>query len=545
MDTDEVVTPTTEEVVKPWLPTLFGKGWDVFNNRTHITLVNGSRLAGKTVACLDTLMRHLWEVPNAHVAMFSKSIKVAKEGGTWNLLVTDTLQSWCESNMATEDGTDRIRILTKDRSGIPGPKTDANTRTPYFEIRNKWGGVSTCKLYSVHDDNEIFSTCKNKFFTMVFFVEFTMFHDPDILPVTLLALRPTPNQVNGPLKDHVRFQWLADTNPCEKKGTDHWVYREFYTYRNDPHKAAEDTARVTHQKMTEELVAEKVDYYSHMRVIEMRHEENPHVTDKQRVILKNATAYDPLMFDSHYRGEWTDKGANKGKLFADIFSPMLHVIGNDEFPQISVNTNSYRLLTGWDLGSTNHAAVIVDKWIRKNKDTGREESCFSILDELVYINEEITLTEFTQEFIEKLDHIEQSEGKPYELQNWADDQALNLYRPNTGTYDYIEILAASDNRLTLEGVEKPANSVRTRIRFVRRLLAEERLFISWKCFRTIQMLEKIKEGGKAREPISRYGGHIHVFDAISYIIIKEMAFEFMDGNLIPQQRQATPKIISV
>ena len=524
-----------------WSPDLFGKQWDVFNNDVRITLVNGNRLAAKTIGCQHRIMRHLWEVPNAHFAMIAKSIKVAKDGGTWQVLTTDILNEWLEGDLVTADGED-FCCTTVDKEGNPIVKTDGNTRTQWFGIRNKWGGESVCKLYSVHEDGEIFNICKNKFFTGVFFVEFSAFQDQNIMATTLLALRPTPTQAKAVWKSKVRFEWLADTNPCEKKGADHWIFREFYTYRNNPRLAAEAQAERIGKVATPKDVQKKIDYYSNMRVIEMRNDENPHVTEEQRIELENSTAHDPLLYDSHFLGEWTDRGSKMGRLFSDLFAEEVHVIGSQEEPRIAVQETSYNLITGWDLGQTNHAAVVVEKWHRLNRKTNQEESCFSVLDELVYIDQEVTLTDFTLEFLEIISNIEHSEGKHFELQNWADSSALDMWRPNTGTYDYMEVLAASDQRLNLEGVEKPANSVQTRIRFVRRLLKEGRIFISWKCENTINMLKNIKRGKTKKEPIVRYKGYIHVFDALSYILLKELSGDFLlaDTKYRPRGMQEDP-----
>jgi hypothetical protein len=536
---------------KPWLPSLFGKQWEVFDNTAYITLVCGSRLAAKTIACCHRVLRHLWEVPDAHVAIFAKSIKVAKDGGTWQLLISDAMTQWVDAKMVTEDGSDYFRLVSEGRDGEPGPKTDANTRTPFFEVRNYWGGTSVCKLYSINDDNEIINKYKNKYFTMIFFIEFTAFADPMVLNITLQTLRPYTTSVRSKPGEEVardprvRFEWLADTNPCEKTGTAHWIYKEFYTHRNNPRMAAESIAKKRGESQPSDAqIDSAMRYYSKFRVIEMLHEDNPFVSDDQRNVMENSVAGDQMLYDSHFRGIWSDSGVERGKLFADLFSQDIHVLGDAETDQIEISKNSTALYTGWDLGSQHHASVIVDKWYRKNAKTNRDESCYSVLDEETSHGEDITLSDFTSAFMEKLSDLEAKEKKTFELVNWADDNALNVFRPNNGTYDYMEILAASNQRILLEGVEKPAGSVQTRIRYIRRLLAEERLFVSWRCKEVIAMLENIKRGTTKVQPISRYGDHIHIFDALSYILLMELASEFMDQQM-PKVREASPQIITL
>lgn len=521
-----------------WEPSLFGKQKDILNTPYKFTLASGSRYAAKTHACLHAIAKHLWVNPFGNVAVFGKSVKQAKDAGSWSILTDYIIQEWIEANIGTRDGSDVFRFTSKKGDGTYGVKTDTNTRTAYFTIRNWHGLESQCKLYSVSNDNEIMEKTKNKQFTMVFFIELSQFRDQRIFPATMATLRPAPHEQYGELAKYCKFQWLADTNPCETLGTAHWIYQLFYVRRNNPVLAAEEDAKKAGVDF-EEIKQQYLDAYSNMTVVEMHHEDNPHCSDMQRAELRMSTIDDEMMYNSHYRGVWSDSGQKKQKLFADVFSQKEggHVIGGmeDETSQIAVNPSSTTLITGWDLGKVYHASVIVDKWYRPvvklDKDGNKyteEQSCFSVLDEHVVLDEKITYTEFTVDFMEKLEDIERANGKRYLLQNWADDSATNVHNPATGTYDCMEVESASNGRIELDGVPKPDGSIRIRVRYLRRLLAEERIFISYKCENIIRMLENAKKGnpGAKDEFFSTQGNHKHIFDALTYILIMELSEEF-------------------
>jgi len=147
-----------------WYPDLFPKQLEVVNSQARTLLVEGPRLSGKTTATLHRIVRHLWETPDARVAMFSRTIKNSKEGGTWSLLHDVVLKEWIEAKIG-------LHYTTRSAEKRPGFKLDSLSRTLYFRISNVHGGESTCMLFSLDHDPDIEDKAKEMEFSMVYFSE--------------------------------------------------------------------------------------------------------------------------------------------------------------------------------------------------------------------------------------------------------------------------------------------------------------------------------------------------------------------------------------
>ena len=510
-----------------WVPRLgyapdpqhpFNKQWDIFNTRKRIVLVSGSRKSGKTWAVLHRVARHLWETPGATVGVFAKSVKLAKDGGSWQELVDRTMPEWCDANIGCD-------FTTFDSSGVGGPKTDAVTKTAYFRVRNYWGGESECKLFSIDNDNEVGSKVKNKSFSMIYFVELSMFKDPRILSMTVPQLRMSHLRP-PPGKPDTNHQWIADTNPDEDLGNRSWFYKVFYQDR------CSTNARLPNESDSD--WKDRRDYYDSMEVIEMFMEENPYLTRQEVIELKMLCRDDQGQYDSHVLGIHGDGGQKRTRHFAALFKPNIHVVGSSEpdGDQIDVNKNTTVLHTGWDIGSaSNHAAGIVDIWT--SNIGGVDRSNFSVLDEATSFEEHIKIEDFAHEMTGKMDAIEKANKRTFDWVHWSDDTALNVWRPISGTFDYLEIMRATNQRVVLQGVLKPEGSVKTRVRLLRRLLREERIFVSARCVRVIAMLEECRKGDAEKEFVV-WDVHKHTFDWLTYIIYMELLSELMEENQGPK-----------
>ncbi|NQU81275.1 MAG: hypothetical protein HQ543_07125, partial [Bacteroidetes bacterium] len=71
---------------------------------------------------------------------------------------------------------------------------------------------------------------KNKEFSMIWFIELSMFKDRRILSVTLPSLRLKHLRPKHGEPD-TNHQWIADTNPDEELGNKSWFYDEWYVRR--------------------------------------------------------------------------------------------------------------------------------------------------------------------------------------------------------------------------------------------------------------------------------------------------------------------------
>lgn len=517
----------------------FNKQWQIFNSRARILLVSGSRLSGKTWAVLHRVVRHLWETPGARVGIFAKSKGLAKEGGSWQDLCERTIPEWVNAGLVTPTGMP-FEITTKDKDGTPGPKTDGETRSAYIRVRNYYGGESEARLFSIDNDHDVASKVKNKSFSMIYFIELSMFKDRRILSTTLLQLR-MPHLKPKKGEPDIYHQWIADTNPDEDLGDQSWFYDEFYRKRM----ATRDPKDRLGQ------------YYDWMEVVEMFTNDNPYATEQERIILEGSCEGDPALFDSYVLGIHGQAGRKRDRWFAPWFSKNAHVIGGGEGEgdQIDVQKSSVVAYGGWDIGSSvNHAAVLLDRWYVQ-VDTGlkdsngqpifREVSYWGVLDEVVSINERIGLGELTQEVMRKMQAIERAHGGALHWIHWSDDSALNVWRASSSTYDYLEVMAASNDQITLQGAEKPDGSVRSRVQILQRLLKENRIFISARCEKVIAMLEGCQKGEKDKEYV-RWDEHKHVFDALTYPLFMESREELFDlASKRPRATAANSGLIGV
>jgi hypothetical protein len=525
-----IVTPTQPEI---WLPRLgcnppehkFNRQWRIFNTRKRIVLVSGSRKSGKTWACLHRVIRHLWETPGARVGVFAKSKGLAKEGGSWQDLVERTIPEWTEGGICTAQG-DPFSMTTLDIDGNPGVKQDSSTRSSYFKVRNLHGGESECRLFSIHDENDIAGQIKNKSFSMIYIIELSMFKDPRILSITLPSLRMAHLKPARQDEDDIFHQWIADTNPDEDLGDQSWFYNTFYTERLKKRDETDPKQRRLQK------------YYDSMEVIEMFTADNPFVTEQERIELEGSCEGDPALYDSYVLGVHGQAGRKRDRHFAPYFNKSTHVVGGDTDgggDQIDVHPTTVKLYGGWDIGSsTNHAAVFLDKRPiqtvdPRDPDKKRiiELSYWSVLDEVVSIDERIGLDELTREAMEKIRELEMKSARKFDWQHWSDDSAINVWRSSSSSFDYLEVQAHSNGEIFLNGVDKPDGSVKARVRVLQMLLKTGRIWISSRCVKTIAMLEGCQKGAKENEYV-KWNEHKHVFDALTYPIYMETRSELFD-----------------
>lgn len=515
----------------PWKPPLYGKQWDVYDAREQIILVDGSRWGGKSVAISHKVCNHLWGTPGANFAIFAKSVKLAKDGGSWQMLLENILPLWFNANLLCKDGVHHFEMLSRTAEGLPGAKVDANTRTAYFDVRNWYGGKSRCWLFSINNENEIEEKVKNKNFSGMWFIELSMWKERKLLPVTINSLRMPGLGENA----EKYFLWIGDTNPDEVLGRNSWIYQVFYVERNKP-------AEVNESDEEKEMLRE---LYRQMRVITMHWRENPHMTRQQQARLYATCRGDKALKEAYYEGVWGQGGFQTKHHFRHLFNAAEHVVIGDteECDQIDVAESTTTLKSGWDIGSVNHACVLLDKWYRRVGE--REIACYSALDEIVHIGEgqdhddHVQLAQFTEWVLIAMGQIDKRNGRTFNWDHFADDSALNVFRPNSeNPYDYLEIAAASKGKIGLQGVYKPARSRRTRIRMISLLLQQKRLFISTRCRLITAAL--INLSSSKTQYIVR-DEHLHVFDALSYPIFAEMQGEFIEEAFDPVATTAEEK----
>jgi hypothetical protein len=503
-----------------WYPDMFPKQKVVFDNYARALLVSGPRLSGKTRAVLHRIVRHLWETPNARVAMFTRIMKNSKDAGAWKILINNIIPKWVSSGIGFE-------FTTRGYDEIPGPKVDGQTRTPYFKVRNAFGGESELMLFSLDNDNETEAKLKEREFSMIYFSELDNFGDRKVLSVALMSLR----------MEHLKFeqqQWIADTNPSEE-GEGSWIYQAFYKERTMSY---DDYARENTDIGLPVLSKDRFEnFQKSLDLIEIMPEENTYLDPLQLEELKTTYSYDIGLYSRYVLGKWVYGDGDKSRHFRSFFKPNIHVVGNcdskneEDWDLILPSDNCVELTTGFDLGETNHAACVIEKKLldQFNPSTKQvvKRAHFSVLDELVTIKQDISIESFTEMFMELVFSLEHHIGRQVALDNsWSDQSSIIKYSAAADTYPYLQVNAASGGRVFLQGVPKASGSVRVRVQLLKQLLAQQRIRVSAHCAHTIRMLKDLKKGKDASNYVVS-DENKHIFDALTYALLMECAEELL------------------
>lgn len=486
---------------------MFQKQFDVFNSRARALLVSGPRLSGKTRGVLHKVCRHLFDNDGARVGMFARTLKSSKDGGSWSLLhrpKVGILAEWFNAKIGM--------YYTSEVNGVPGVKADGLTRTPGFKVRNRYGGESEMLLFSLDNDDDVEDKLKELEFSMIYFSELDKFGDDRVLTVALPSLR----------MGHLKFEdqmWISDCNPSPE-GELSWIYKRFFLQRNMTY-----PEYVAYQKREELPVLPEDDFTAfnrQMDVIEILPADNTFVDPRQLQEVRVACGSDQGLYARHIEGKWIWGGGDSSRHFRALFKEAIHVVGDATGPEedwtvILPTASCFELITGWDLGDTRHAAAIMERTLENG------QSCFAVLDELVILGEQVSNAEFTEQFMEKIELLEEQVGRQLDLtRSWSDRSSLEKYSATGDTFPYKQVLAASGERIFLQGAQKPRP--RVRVKLLKELLASARFKVSAHCTHTIAMLKDLKKG-KSEIDFVVADKHKHIFDAITYALLMELAEE--------------------
>lgn len=496
-----------------WVPDLnankLGRQWDVFNSKARALLVAGPRWSAKTWAVLHKIVRHMYDTPGASVAMFSKTMKNSKEGGTWLDLHRYTLPEWIRANIG-------LNYTTLTNEGRPGWKIQGDTRTPYFKISNRYDGESECRLFSLDYAGDIEDKIKEQRFSLIYFSELMKFDDRRVLSMALPCLRMA----------HLRYEdqmWLADCNPSEE-GEQSWIYKVFYRERIMAYADYCEYCKEEGHPVEPEDVFEE--FKRGLQLIEMYPEDNLRLDPRVLTELKMQCAYDPGLYARDVEGKWVYGDGDRSRHFRGIFNPGLHILGHAESPHeeqwelIKPSALSTELVVGMDPGDVNQAAVLLDETIVNDRPH------FAVLEDLESLKSHIPLEDFAASFIEQIEAIEFDAGRTYRLEPaYSDASALERYSATSNTFPALEIKRGSGGRIVLIGVPKPAGSVRLRVKLVKTLLAQGRLRVSANCKAVIRMLRDLKKGSTRLTFVHPEDSNKHIFDALTYALMMRCAEE--------------------
>jgi hypothetical protein len=452
-------------------------------------LASGPRYSTKTICCLLALCDHAYTVKNANIVIITVSQSAGLESGVWSVLIDIVVPSF------------GLQIVKK-------PYIHAVSKKPAFEVRNKYGQTVKIQLDSLKDEREVEKRYKGKDYSMIYIPELSNFR----LRMTFDILGECLRGVGVAESD---FLFLADTNPSDE-GDQSWIYFLWYIL-------------LASETFDEKLRAIR----RGLALVEFTISDNVYASEARIEELKSRYAHDPDLYARYIMGEWVT--ATEDALFARVFKPNIHIIGDiasptNTDPEIMVPTQGcFELITGWDMGVVNSAFCVLEKWRPEN------HVHFKLLDEQVVVGEDFEMAYFVEQALEKMAYWENYLGVPILWRHWSDRSALDFKEPVANKYHHELVFELSGGRVQLEGATRTREMLRARIDLLRKLLFQDRFWVSASCRCAIQMLKSIKKGRGQFSVIQTTSRHKHSFDSISYPLSMEL-FEEIEAAVIRRLR---------
>lgn len=487
-----------------WLPDLSPKQLDVFGDYHRFLLLTGPRKCGKTLGACHKILRHCFDIQcadggGARVAVFTVTTKNAKAGGVWMDLTQIALPQWVAANIG-------MRVVEE-------PAVTGDTRMSYFKVSNRYGGTAEIQLHSLDYCPDIVEKIRGGRFSLVYFCELDNFDDRIVFDISEDQLR----MVGLPWEQH---QWIGDTNPPES-GTNNWMHDFWFKEKEQedhPDKA----------------------FQGQIHRIEFTLDDNPYLDEREKSTLIAKYRRRQSLYNRFVKGIWEEDLTNG--FFSDVFLENAHVLGNilkpdrKDWDVITPSSSCTGLIAGFDIGEVNHSAHIVEKI-----EAPDGNHVYAVLDELVSLDKNVSVREFTVAFLRMMDKWErycmEKYNRKIQWRCWSDNSAMR-WRSAAEATDALIVRNVSGGRIMLQAAPKFNHSVMARVDCLHRMLYEKRMFYSASCPYTIKMTKALKRGSTKIEPIDRRGGHIHVFDSLTYILLAEDPMDI----LVNGPRKAAPSV---
>ena len=434
------------------------------------------------------------------------------DGGVWALLTETIIPDWIDGDFGM--------VWHK------APHISGATKKPMCSIINIHGGVSKIQLDSVREGEQAVARhYKGKALTAVVISEAADWIRSRKTFDLLIECFRKP----GVLPRHNTL--ILDTNPSDE-GAKSWIYQLWWSFRQAEDKDTPEELR----PMRDQLA-----------LFEMFVRDNPYLSKEDVALMAASYAHNPDLKARYLEGRWVVAGSDG--VFAEVFRPTYHVVGELETmttPQpvtLVPEENCQELMTGWDPGISNYAAVILERVWRKRADGKGEEAVFKVLDELVKLDSDYTIGEFTEEMVEKMEFWERQLGRKIRWTHYSDRSVFDYRESISDRYPHQEVYAVSKGRIQLMAVDKGDGSVRQRIDILKKLLFQNRIFFSnQKCGVLINSLQGLRKD-KTR-PISKMSIHKHAFDALTYPI-SSLCFEEMEQAVMNVNRVGRTGVLTV
>lgn len=473
---------------------------------TIYNLISGPRKSTKTTAALHAVAEHLFDVQGARFACVSPTIGSADDSGFWTELCDVVIPQWIQGGC--------LQWVTK-------PRQKGVTKKLFFEVRNRHGGISRCHLDSLQYEKDAEERFKNKVYSGIYVSELSKFKQRETFDTWRQSLR-------GQQWQEWQLLFIGDTNPAEE-GKESWIWKLWWEERL---RESDDQAFKQWQGklgLMEFTVADNVfkDHAWHMEQAAMY-------------------AWSDDLLRRYYHGEWVM--ATKNSVFYEVFRPVAHVVGEPETP---VNTdpeiilpdpNCSELITGWDLGSTNHSFHIIYKRFGERmakNGTVRQVSVFDFIDEVLDVGGSMradddeaagSIDDFVDACIEKIDFWEKWLGREVFWRNWSDRSAFEMRGGLGNVYHHMIVRNASNGKLILQASDRGPGAMRQRVDLWKRLMFENRIFICRsRCPGLISSCQGLPKG-KSGAAVNQKSHFKHAFDSASYPVTSECYDEVLQDR---------------
>jgi PBSX family phage terminase large subunit len=473
--------------LKFWLPELSQKQLILFNAFERYLLVHGARRSGKSIGVAKKFTRHCLDVKGARACMLSKNIKLAKEGGPWSDLVDLVIPEFESAGV--------MQMVTK-------PKLDAQTRSLYCEVSNRYGGSTRIYLSSLEHDADAERLLKSRRFSIIWVLEATNFARRSLFDTAVQSLR-IPNL---PFNQH---QLIFDCNPAED-GQNNWIWKLWFGEKNREVTPADFKSEQQFRAYRE--------FQGQLRDISINIPDNPYLSQQEIDELYAQYQYDDATLRRYFYGEWVV--ANTDSFFAQQFRSEVHILGNvhtpkrDDWEVITIPPETQSIEVGVDIGDRSTSVTFVYK---QTDPKGRNE--YYVIDEVCVADDDVTLDALTQAILEVMDKWEKFVGHRIQFNFFSDSSSFNRKISASDT-EAMLVYNLSGGRIELRPVVKYRNSVIEGVSMIRRLLFESRLFFSAQCIHTITMMRYLKPErasgtGVQKVPDSKYK---HAYDSLRYVL---------------------------
>lgn len=455
---------------KKWLPGLSERQFEVFFDRSPNLLLQSSRFTGKTWATGYTAVKHAYDFHNALVLIVAKTKRQLLTGGLMSKLGSEIL------------GDFRANITDFEWEG---PKLTVE-KDVIFRVRNRFGSWSIIQMMSIGNDNDLTRKIKGLEASLVVVDEITLYETPEIYRHLSAVLGR---------RNHIAPSEQRFIGTCNPDGPSHWVADLWSIMDEEKRDPAFRVIRFLPADNPDPKVAA---YYERLK----------------QSLRTNRTQY-----QRDIEGLWVDLPQGDA-IFKEFFVKDYHVRGDLKAGELLLPRPNHSIAVGWDPGDVNHGVIFLQEV------PTTERVLWLAFDEVVYVDKKVNLEQLTRDVLGRMQYwAEFLEGDPV-FHHISDRSAFDRFRAATGSYDFLEIERHAREslkkypRLTrpIKVLEcpKPAGSVESRTRIVMDLLASESLFISAKCTRLIESLERItsrKDNPFAPDTRSSYK---HAFDALTY-----------------------------